>query len=143
MMNVLILYNSRSGHTRSTAEAIVAAAHDQHHNVKIKSVIEVRKSDIEAADVIFVGTWIQGFILFGVKPAGAGLWVRALPNFMGKPVGIFCTYAFNPHNSLQMLGKLLEAQGAVIAGQRAFHRSHPNEGAAEFVQTILGAVASR
>lgn len=140
-MNVLILYQSRSGHTRSAAEAIAAAARSQQHTVKVKSVIEVHKADIETADVIFVGTWIQGFILFGVKPAGAGLWVRALPNFMGKPVGIFCTYAFNPHNSLQMLGKLLETQGAVIAGQRAFHRSRPDEGAAQFVQTILGAVA--
>jgi flavodoxin len=136
-MNVLVLYNSRGGHTRDAAEPIAKAARDLYYTVTIKSVIEVQKADIENADALFVGTWVHGLILFGVRPAGAELWVPALPSLAGKPVGIFCTYAFNPRGSLRTLGAMLSARGAAIVGQRAFHRSRPGDGAESFVQTVL------
>lgn len=139
-MQILILYQSRSGHTRQAAEAIAGATRDLGHNVVIKSVIEVRQADVEQADLLFIGTWIQGFILFGVKPAGADLWVPALPSLAGKPVAIFCTYAFNPHRSLDRLSDLLAARGAVVVGQRAFHRRRPGDGAGDFVRQALSAV---
>ncbi|MFN8529996.1 MAG: flavodoxin family protein [Anaerolineae bacterium] len=139
-MHVLIVYQSRQGHTRQAAEAIGQAVRDQGHTVKLKSVIEIQKADIEQADVLFVGTWIQGFILFGVKPAEARLWVPALPPLTNKLIGIFCTYAFNPRSSLQQLATLLTGQGAKIVGQMAFHRTKPGEGAAAFVQNVLQAV---
>ena len=47
-MNILVLYQSRSGHTRSTAEAIAHAASTLGHKVNIRSVIEVQKADIES-----------------------------------------------------------------------------------------------
>lgn len=140
-MNVLVLYNSRGGHTQDAAETIAKAARNLSHSVSIKSVVEVRKSDVEAADALFIGTWVHGFILFGVKPAGADLWVPALPSMAGKPIGIFCTYAFNPRGSLRALGTMLAEGGAAILGQRAFHRSRPGEGAELFVKTILQAAA--
>ncbi len=139
-MNVLILYQSRHGHTRAAAEAIAQAVRDLNHNVNIKSVIEVQKADVEQADALFVGTWVQGFILFGVKPAEATLWVPALPDLTGKPVGIFCTYAVHPRGSLNALAAMLSARGAVIAGQRAFHRSRPGVEAGPFAQSVLQAV---
>lgn len=138
-MNVLVLYNSRNGHTRAAAEAVAQAARDLKHAVSIKSVIEVRKTDVESADALFVGTWVHGLILFGVRPAGADLWAPALPSLEGKPVGMFCTYAFNPRGSLRALGALLTARGARIAGQHAVHRSRPDAGAASFVQNTLQA----
>ncbi len=141
-MRVLVLYQSRGGNTRIAAEAVAKAARDEGHTVTTKSVIEVQKSDIENADALFIGTWIQGFILFGVKPAGATLWVPALPSLQGKPVGIFCTYAFNPRGSLQALGELLTAKGAHIVGQRAFHRSSVGEGAQAYVRSVLEAVVT-
>jgi hypothetical protein len=94
---------------------------------------------VDKADVLLVGTWIQGFILFDVRPAGAELWVKALPSLGGKPVGVFCTYAFHPRGSLQALGTLLTGRGATIAGERAFHRRRPGDGAAAFVQHVLQA----
>jgi flavodoxin len=136
-MNVLVLYQSRSGHTRGTAEAIAQAARHLNHEAVVKSVIEVSKADVETADALFLGTWVQGFILFGVRPAGAELWVPALPPLAGKPVGIFCTYAFNSRGSLPVLGAMLAARGATILGQRAFHRSRPSDGVEQFVENVL------
>jgi flavodoxin len=139
-MKALVVYESRAGHTRRAAEAIGQAARDQKCSVTIKSVIEVGKSDVEAADVLFVGTWVHGLILFGVRPAGADLWVPTLPSLTGKPVGVFCTYAFNPGSSLRTLGNLLSAQGARVMAQRAFHRSNPGSGAEPFVRMVLQSV---
>ncbi|MAS38007.1 MAG: hypothetical protein CL610_28690 [Anaerolineaceae bacterium] len=139
-MNILVLYQSRKGHTRQAAEAIATAARSQNHNVVVKSVIEVRKVDVEAADVLFVGTWVHGLILFGVRPAEAELWVPALPALAGKPTGIFCTYAFNPRGSLTIMADLLTARGAKVTAQRAFHRSRPGHGADVFVREVLQSV---
>jgi hypothetical protein len=87
--------------------------------------------------VLFVGTWVQGMILFGVKPADAKLWVPSLPSLQNKPIGVFCTYAFNPRNSLNVLGDMLKARGATIVGQKAFHRNKPGDGARRFVESVL------
>jgi flavodoxin len=137
MMNVLILYQSRKGHTQAAAEAIAQAVQNLKHEVVIKAVSQVRAADIEAADVLFIGTWVQGFILFGVKPAGAVLWVPSLPSLAGKPVGVFCTYAFHPRGSLRALSGMLEARGATVVGRRAFHRRDPRRGAESFAQEII------
>jgi len=138
-MNVLVLYQSRKGHTKAAAEAIAQVARGLNHEVAVKSVIEVLQADVERADVLFVGTWVQGFILFGVRPAGADLWAAALPSLDGKPVGVFCTYLFNPRGSLGMLGDLLAARGGTLVGQRAFHQSRTDDGAEPFVQSALQA----
>jgi flavodoxin len=129
-MNVLVLYQSRGGHTRDAAEGIAEATRSLNHETVIKSVIE-------HADVLFVGTWVQGFILFGVKPAGADLWVPALPSLEGKVAAVFCTYAFSPRGSLQALGAMLRARGATILGERAFHRFRPRHGTEQFAQRIV------
>lgn len=136
-MNILVLYQSRSGHTRACAKGIAQALRGLNHETVIASVIEVRVEDIERADLLFVGTWVQGFILFGVKPAGADLWVPALPSLEGKVIGVFCTYAFSPRGSLRTLAAMLEARGATVLGQQAFHRRHPQHGTALFAQRIV------
>jgi hypothetical protein len=136
-MNVLVIYQSRSGHTRQAAEAIAQTVRDMNHEVKIKSVIEVRKADVDNADALFVGTWVQGFILFGVKPAGAELWVPSLPSLDEKPTGIFCTHAFNPRGSLESFARLLTARGARVVSQRAFHRNHLDNDIKSFVVSVL------
>lgn len=136
-MNVLIIFNSKSGHTEVVAKKIARIAHNLNHHVKVRSVAEVQRVDILDADVIFVGTWVHGLVLFGVRPAGADLWVPALPSLQGKPVGIFCTYKFNPRSTLRMLSKLLEAHGASIRGQHAFQRDHVDDGLESFVQQVI------
>jgi flavin-binding protein dodecin len=141
-MNALILYNSRKGHTRAAANAIARAAQDEGCNIKMMSVIEVRKTDVDQADVVFIGTWTQGLILFSVRPAGAELWVPTLPPLDGKPTGVFTTYLFNPLGSLKALGKLVTQRGANVLAERAFHRSQPGSGAAQFVESVLHAPAT-
>ena len=44
-MNVLVLYQSRNGHTRAAAEAIAQAARGLSHDASIQSVIQVSAAD--------------------------------------------------------------------------------------------------
>lgn len=136
-MHILILYQSRGGNTRRTADSIAQAARALGHTVAVKSVIEVRQADIDQAERLFIGTWVQGFILFGVKPAAAELWVAAQPALTGKSVAVFCTYAFNPRRSLDRLSALLTARGAKVIAKQAFQRNRLDAGVSEFVQRAL------
>jgi flavodoxin len=142
-MKVLVLFNSQKGHTQAAAEAMAQAARGQGHDATIKAVSQTRASDVEGADLLFIGTWVQGFILFGVKPANATLWVPSLPSLKGKRVAAFCTYRFNPRGSLKKLGEMLEGRGATLVGQQAFQRDQAVQGAAPFVQQVLQVVQLR
>ncbi len=142
-MKVLFLFNSQKGHTQAAAEAMAETARSLGHDTTIRAVSQTRASDVEQADLVLIGTWVQGFILFGVKPAHATLWIPSLPPLHGKPVAIFCTYLFHPHSSLKTLAAMLETRGATIVGQAAFRRNRAVEGAGPFVQQALQAVEQR
>jgi flavodoxin len=139
-MKVLVGYESNTGHTRQVAEAIAATINNLNEIAVLKPVAEIDAEDVRRADVIFLGTWVQGLILFGVHPAGAQQWATALPQFVGKPVGVFCTYAFNPRGTLDELCALLESHGAVIRGAQAFQHSNLTEGVEQFVRKLLKSV---
>lgn len=85
---------------------------------------------------------MQGYILFGVGPARtARRLLEGLPPLGGRPAAVFCTYAFHPRGTLGVLRSALEAKGAKVVGQRAFHRRQPEQGADGFARDVLGAVA--
>lgn len=136
-MKILVMYNSRGGTTLTTAENIVSVASAMHHEVKVKTVDEVQSSHVEEADAMFVGAWVEGFVVFGVKPTGAETWIQALPSFMGKPVGVFCTYAVNPRGSLNKLSALLQEKNARVVDQHAFHRTHLGQDVDDFVKSVV------
>ena len=141
-MKPLVVYESRSGHTRRSAEAIAEQAKAQEADAVVRPVGEVSAEDVASADAVAVGTWVKGFILFGMKPAGAEGVASRLPALGGKPTGVFCSYAFNPAGAPAALADRLRANGARIVATRAFHRNRPTSGAAEFARQILGSVPS-
>lgn len=142
-MKILVAYESKTGHTQQAAEAIGTAARNLGHQITVKRFVEVNAYDTQTADILFLGTWVQGMFIFGMKPAGVGQWIPALPSIKGKSVALFCTYAFRPGGALRSLGALLEEQGARIIGDHAFNRSNPGKDADSFVSGIVNAVEMR
>jgi flavodoxin len=140
-MKALVAYESKTGHTRQAAEAVAEAVRKMNGEAIVKPMAEVKASDVQIADVLFLGTWVQGHFFFNVKPAGAEQWVPNLPSLRGKPVGVFCTYLFNPRGALRSLSEMLESRGAKPRGEHAVRRSRPAEGAEEFVRGVLAAAA--
>ena len=139
-MKVLVAYESRGGRTKRAAEAIADAVRAAGHDVDARPLKEAGPDRIGAADLLFVGSWVEGYLLFGVGPAKAALrWVTGLPPLAGKNTAVFCTYALKPRGTLSTLGSGLKAKGASLRGEAGFHRKRPTEGAAEFAGKVLAA----
>jgi flavodoxin len=140
---VLVAYESHGGHTRRTAEAIAEAARTEGCTVAVRPLAQIGPDDLRDWDVLFLGTWVEGFIFFGAKPARAARrWLKNLPDLKGKAAAVFCSYAFNPSGTLPTLRSSLEARAAKVVGEQAFQRRRPEQGAAEFARTALAAAKS-
>ncbi len=146
-MNVVVLYESLTGNTRKAAELIGGAARAVGADASVRRITASPLADLDIeelarADVVFVGTWTDGFIVAGMRPGRAGrLW--GLPVLDHKKVGVFCTYAVNPGKTLAKLARIMEAKGATVVARRGFRRdrlSTENPGFVEFVDEALAAV---
>jgi hypothetical protein len=143
-MKVLVTYESKGGRTLTAAEAIAEAVRAAGHTVTVRPLAEVGGDDLLDQDLLFAGSWVEGFVLFGVGPARAALQrLKALPPLGGKPTAVFCTYAFNPRGTLGVLRTLLEANGARVVGQKAFNRRQPGQGTDVFVRDVLAAATPK
>ena len=140
-MKVLVTYESRSGNTKRAADDIAAAAEDLGHAVAIKPLADVRGYDISLAQVVFVGSWVKGFLIVGVGPARKAMHhLTSFGSLEGKQAAVFCTYALHPRSTLDSLRKVLADRGATVLGERAFHGHGDSiEGAAEFATEVLAA----
>ena len=94
------------------------------------------------ADLVVVGTWTDGFVLFGHRPGGAGHLAKGLPTLWDKPTYAFVTYAIRPGNVLRKLNALLASKGADVKGSLELHRKHLDTDAPDFVEGVLKAVAA-
>jgi hypothetical protein len=141
-MNAVIAYNSSQGHTRRLAEAI--ASELVAHGVEAKSLPMqgLSQADVDRADVLFIGTWAQGMLIAGVRPAGMEHWLRGLPDLRGKPTVAFATYLFRPAGLLRELANGLESKGARVVSFRAFRRGHL-DGAGKLAGEAIAAAAPR
>ena len=141
-MNVLVTYESRGGRTRQVAQAVAEEVGRRGHEVAVKPMSDTTPEETANADHLFIGSWVEGFILFGVHPAhAASTWIAGMPTVDGKPASVFCTYAVNPRNSLTELSRGLQAHGAKVTATRAFHRSHTSDGVDSFVDAALSSGA--
>jgi flavodoxin len=92
-MKALVVYNSKTGTTEKMASQIAAHLAENKLDVKLSSIKEVKASDIEQADRLYMGTWTSGFMLFGQKPEKEWQkFSRQLPIGIRKRTTLFTTY---------------------------------------------------
>lgn len=117
-MKVLLTYRSRSGNTERAAEHIGGAFASRGHDVVVRPFDGLDFAEVSAADLVCVGTWVDGLILFAHKPGDTGK-LRQIPMLWNKPTAAFMTYAFNPGDCIDTFASWLESElGAnVIAGE--------------------------
>lgn len=134
-MKAVVLFESMTGNTRRAAELIGGSLRAAGDDATVRPVTDIDYAELAKADVVFVGTWVDGLVLFGQRPGRAGrLW--KLPVLDRKPVGVFCTFAINAGHALDKTAKILEAKGALIAGMRQFRRDRLDQGIDEFVDEV-------
>jgi hypothetical protein len=136
-VKVLVGYESRGGRTRRAAAAIADACRAEGHDVVLLPLAQVGRSEVEQCDVAALGCWVEGFILFGVKPARAATrWLGQAPPLAGKPVGVFVTYAVNPRGSLAALRRGVEDRAGKVVAEHSSRHQDPEAGAADFARRL-------
>jgi flavodoxin len=138
-VKILVAYESRSGTTARVAEAIAARAKDKGAEVRVSKLADAGPEAIAWADLIAVGTWVEGFLIFGVGPARAARsWLDGLPDLGGKKAAAFCTFALNPRGTLATVSAALRGKNAQVVATAAFNRRRPTQGLEAFADSLVG-----
>lgn len=141
-VKVLVTYRSRTGNTERAAEFIGGAFATKGHDTLVRPYDGLDFAEVAAADIVCVGTWVDGLILFGHRPGETGK-LRQIPMLWNKPTAAFMTYAIHPGDCIDIFADWLESElGAnVIAGQAL--KARDIESLAEgFVDDVLSHVTT-
>lgn len=139
-MRAVIIYNSLTGTTEKAAYRIASELRALRYDAEPVRIDDVDDATVAGADLVIVGTWTDGIILVGQKPAGRKK-LRDLPSLQGKKAVVYCTYAVDPGHTLDKLVELVEAKGAEVIGGYALVRHNLAADVAEFVDRLTPALA--
>jgi hypothetical protein len=140
-VDAVIIYESMTGTTRRAAHLIGDGFYDHRIGSTIHPAGGVTAGEVADADLVVVGTWTDGALIVGQRPAKARR-LRALPDLTGKRCLVYCTYAIHPGQTLKKLTAIVEARGGEVLGGMTFRRDHLEQDAAEFVDRVIAAVGS-
>ena len=138
---MVVIHQSRTGNTRRAAELIGGAVAATGATVAVRSVGNLDYAELALADLVFVGTWVDGLVLFGQRPGDAGK-VSQIPPLWDKKVVAFMTHALNPGNAADKLAALLSGNGAEVVAARSLNRRRLEVEAPAFVAEVLAAVGA-
>jgi hypothetical protein len=135
--NAIVIYESLTGNTRKAGDRIARELEGAGVAAAACPIMHIDYPALAAADVVVVGTWTDGLVLFGQRPGRGGrLWMK-LPAIDRKRTALYCTYAVAPGKTLQKLGVLVGGRGGDVIGGYAIRRTKIDEGAATFVDRLL------
>ncbi|MCH2437733.1 MAG: hypothetical protein MK182_01290 [Acidimicrobiales bacterium] len=140
-MNVVVIHQSRTGNTQRAAELIGGAVAATGATVTVRPVTNLDYGELALADLVFVGTWVDGLVLFGHRPGDAEK-VSQIPPLWDKKVVAFMTHALYPGNAADKLAALLSGNGAEVVAARSLNRRHLEVEAPAFVAEVLAAVGA-
>lgn len=135
-MKAVVMFMSRSGNTCRAAEAIGEELAARGCEVVVRPVDGVDFAEVADADLVCVGTWVDGLILFGHRPGDTDK-IRKVPMLWNKPVAAFMTYALHSGTVINDFGRFLEDEmGAVVVAGQAMKRSNIEDYVVDFVDDI-------
>jgi len=112
-----VVYEGRRGRARRAAEAVAEAAASRGVATLIRSIDEAVAEDLQTAEALVVGCWTRVDTPFGGEPVRRVVdWAQSLPALDGKPIGVFCTYAFFPHTFADTTARASEVLALLTAG---------------------------
>ena len=138
-MRAVIIYNSLTGTTEKAAYRIASELKALRVDATPVPIDDVDESTVAEVDLVIVGTWTDGIIVMGQKPAGRKK-LRNLPSLAGKRAVVYCTYAVDPGSTLDKLVALVEDKGAEVIGGFALVRHDLAADCSEFVDRLTPAL---
>ncbi len=138
-MKIVVLHQSRTGNTKRAAELIGGAVQSSGAEVTVRPISNIDYKELADADLIFVGTWVDGLILLGHRPGDSGK-IKKVPKLWNKKVVAFMTHALNPGNAAEKMTSLLEEHGATVIAARSLNRHKLELEAPAFASEVLSLV---
>ena len=135
-MNIVVIHQSRSGNTKKAAELIGGAIASSENKVTVRSTENLDFKELADADLIFVGTWVDGLILFGHRPGDIGK-LNLIPPLWGKNVVAFMAHAVNPGKAASKFSSFLEAKGAKVISSRSINKRELDSEIRPFVKEAM------
>ena len=139
-MDAVIIYESMTGTTRRAAHLIADGLFDLRIGAQLFAATAVDPAAVAAADLVVVGTWTDGALIVGQRPAKAKH-LRKLPDLVGKRCLVYCTYAIHPGKTLPKLTTIVEERGGEVLGGMTLRRDRLEDDASEFVARAAAALA--
>jgi predicted TIM-barrel enzyme len=139
-MRAVVIYESMTGNTERAAELIAEAARDQGAgDVSVYPLTNIGLKDLAEADIVFVGTWVDGLIVAGHRPGRLGR-LKAMPVIDGKRVAAFMTYAIHAGKVLEKFERVLTERGGTVVASVLLRRDRLAAGVDDFVRDALATV---
>ena len=138
-MRAVVIYESMTGNTARAARLIADEVAAQGVEVTIYNITDIGLKDLAEADIVFVGTWVDGLVLFGHRPGRAGR-IRSMPVIDGKRVAAFMTYALHAGKALERFARVLDERGATVVAATLLRRDRLEAGVSGFVSASLDTV---
>ena len=138
MKNAVVIYETLTGNTRKAGERIARELGGAGVSAVACPVLEIDYPALAAADIVIIGTWTDGMVLFGQRPGRAGrLWTK-IPALDRKKTALYCTFAVAPGKTLAKLESMVTGHhGADVVGGLAIRRNRIEQGAETFVDRLL------
>lgn len=134
-MKAVIIYNSLTGTTEKAAHRIASELKALRVDATPVPIDEADDATVADVDLVVVGTWTDGIVVLGQKPAGKKK-LRNLPSLAGKKAVVYCTYAVDPGKTLEKLVAEVQAKGADVIGGFALARHDLAADVTEFVDRL-------
>ena len=141
MARAVVIYESLTGNTARAAQLIANEVASRGVDVTIYNITDIGLKELAEADVVFIGTWVDGLVLFGHRPGRAGR-IKRMPVVDGKPVAAFMTYAIHAGKALDRFSRVLTERGAVVVARGLLRRDRLDQGIEELVSEALATVAA-
>jgi hypothetical protein len=140
-VEAVVIYESLTGNTAKAGRAIAAGLSAQGIQATACPITNVDYQALSRAELVVVGSWVDGLIVVGQKPGRMGR-INAMPALAGKKAVVYLTYAIDAGKSLQKLSDAVTARGADVLGGATIRRDKLESGVADLVDRIVDVTAT-
>jgi hypothetical protein len=139
-VRAIVIYESLTGNTRTAGEAIAQRLTASGVVAKACPVTHIDYQALADADLVVVGSWVDGIFVVGQRPGRLGR-ITSMPTIAGKKTAVYVTYAINPGKALEKLADAVTRRGGEVLGGVTIRRDRIVEGVDDFVDRLLDVVA--
>ncbi len=140
-MDAVVIYESLTGNTAKAGQAIAAGLSAEGLPTRAFPITRIDYQALSDADLVIVGSWVDGLIVVGQKPGRLGR-IKTMPALAGKRAVVYLTYAIDPGKALQKMSDAVAARGADVLGGQLIRRDKLDQGVADFVDRVLDVTAT-